>query len=253
MTAVDPNVEREIDLVAAARAILALWWIVAAGVVAGVILGALFSLSGGSVYMATARIAPGQAFNPSGNSAVLTYLTNPTAVNEIATSETTIQEAAVKARVGVTELRGHVSTAAVIAGGASAGHAVLVDITVQLAKKKRAEDAANAVARIVQRTTTSDYVRQSLSIYGTKIKSFNTRLRTLQRRIDVLDRALRQPGLALNESLLLAIQLDQAQATQGQTIDSLATAQQQQILAQDVEQTQIIQEAKAEKSTARSR
>ena len=48
------------------------------GVVAGIVVGGLYSLSGGSPYEATARIAPGQAFNPAG-SPVFTYLTNPTA------------------------------------------------------------------------------------------------------------------------------------------------------------------------------
>jgi uncharacterized protein involved in exopolysaccharide biosynthesis len=257
MTAVPPapdsEAEREVDLIALGRGLLRLWWIVVLGVVGGAIVGALFSLSGASTYEATARIAPGQAFNPGGSTAVLTYLSNRTAVNEIATSEATLDEAAAKLGIPVTQLRGRVSTAAVIEGGGSTGHAVLIDITAQLKKKKLAEDAANEIARIVQRATTSKYVRQSLTIYGTRINSFNTRLRTLQDRIDVLDKALRQPGLTLNERLLLTIQLDQAQATQGQTIDSLSTAQQQQILAQTVEQTQIIQDAKAEKTQARSR
>src|SRR5262249_7852814 len=132
-------------------------------------------------------------------------------------------------------------------------NAVLVDITVRLNNRKRAEDAANAVADIVKRTTTSRYVRKSIGIYGARIASFQTRLDSIQRRIKLLQQGLRQPGLSLDQRLLLAIQLDQAQATQGQTIDSLSTAQQQQILAQDVEQTQLIQSATASKSTARSR
>jgi capsular polysaccharide biosynthesis protein len=131
-------------------------------------------------------------------------------------------------------------------------NAVLVDITVQLDKKKKAEDAANAIAEVVQRTTTSRYVRQSISIYGTRIDNYTTRLKTLQQRIALLDGALKEPGLTLDQRLLLAIQLDQAQATQGQTIDSLANAQQQQILAQDVQRTQIIQEARGAATSARS-
>lgn len=251
----DPDAEREIDLARLREIAVAQWWVIAACVVAGIILGALFSLTGSGVYKATARIAPGQAFNPSGSSPVLTYLSNQTAINEIATSETTLQEAAAKAGIGVGKLRGNVSTTAVnqTTGTSSNRNAVLVDITVQLSKKKRAEDAANAIAEIVQQTTTSRYVRQSILIYNTRIDNFKTRLNSLQRRIDLLDQALNQPGLPLNESLLLAIQLDQAQATKGQTIDSLSTAQQQRILAEDVERTQIIQGATAAKTSARSR
>src|SRR5262245_18597538 len=91
---IDPDAEREIDLRSWGRALARRWWIVVGGLVAGAIVGALITLSHGTRYEATARIAPGQAFNPSGNVAVLTYLTNKNAVNEIATSETTIEEAA---------------------------------------------------------------------------------------------------------------------------------------------------------------
>jgi len=257
MTAVQPSpdteAERDIDLIALGRGVLRLWWIVVLGVVGGAIVGGLWSLSGSTQYTATARIAPGQAFSPSGSTAVLTYLSNQTAINEIATSETTLEEAALKSGVPTSKLHGHVSTAAVVEGGASAGHAVLIDITATLAKKKQAEDAANAVARIVQRETTSSYVKEALKFYGKRIDSFNQRLTTLERRIAVLDQTLKEGGLTLNERLLLTIQLDQAQATQGQTIDSLSTAQQQQLLAQTVEQTQIIQDARGKRTQARSR
>jgi uncharacterized protein involved in exopolysaccharide biosynthesis len=257
MTALTPSpdteAEREIDLRALARGVLRLWWIVVLGFVIGAIVGGLFSLSGSRRFAATARIAPGQAFSPSGNAAVLTYLSNQTAVNEIATSEATLEEAALRSGVPTSKLRGNVTTSAVVEGGASAGHAVLIDITATLDKKKQAEAAADAVARIVQRETTSNYVRQALRIYQKRIDSFSDRLQTLQRRIAVLNQSLKEPGLTLNERLLLTIELDQAQATQGQTIDSLSTAQQQQILAQTVEQTQIIQAAKGKSTQARSK
>jgi hypothetical protein len=185
---------------------------------------------------------------------VLTYLTNKTAVNEIATSETTLAEAAAKSGVPLSQLDGNVSTAAVVEGGASAGHAVLINIIATLPRKTEAEDAANAIARIVQRETTSNYVRQALTFYGKRIRSFNERLTTLQRRINVLNETLSKgDALSLNERLLLTIQLDQAQATQGETIDALSTAQQQELLAQTVEQTQIIQDATGKKTQARSR
>jgi capsular polysaccharide biosynthesis protein len=247
----DPAAEREVDLTRLREIAVAQWWIILLGVVVGMVLGGLFSLSSSGVYRATARIAPGQAFNPSGSSAVLTYLTNPTAINEIATSEATIKEVAEKVGIGAGQLRGHISTAAVGEGTPTVSR--LVDITVQLNKKKKAEDAANAVAEVVARTTTSRYVKQSILIYGTRIENYTARLRTLEKRIEFLNERLRESGLSLDEKLLLAIQLDQAQGTQGQTIDSLAAAQQQQILAQDVQRTQIIQSATAAKTSARSR
>src|ERR1043166_4883622 len=90
----DIGAEREVDLSRWGRALVAQWWIAAAGLVVGALIGAALSLSGGSVYDATSQVAPGQAFNPSGTSPVLTYLTNEAAINEIARSATTLEEAA---------------------------------------------------------------------------------------------------------------------------------------------------------------
>src|SRR3954452_8645944 len=87
VTAPDPDAEREIDLRRVWARVKRQWWVVAVGVVAGIVVGALYSVSGGSQYNATATIAPGQAFNPGGNNAVLTYLSNQTAVDRIARSE----------------------------------------------------------------------------------------------------------------------------------------------------------------------
>jgi len=256
---IDLGAEREIDLRKWRDALVSRWWLGLAGLVAGVLVGALYGLSGGSAYDATALIAPGQAFNPSGNTAVQTYLTSETAINTIATSNTTLEEAAAKAGMGVDQLRGHVSTAAVNEGTdtatatSSTGKAVLVQITVELSEKKKAEDAANAIATIVQRTTTSPYVKQSIKIIANRLASYAARLVTEKQRVDAVNKALTQPGLSLDASLLLSLQADSALADYDQTQNAQLTAEQQQILSQQVEQTQIIQGARSQKTTARSR
>jgi len=253
MTSADLEAEREIDLRGIWAGVKRQWWIVVGSMVVGIVLGAIWSLSGGNEYQATAQLAPGQAFSPAGQP-VFTYLTNPTAINKIATSQTTLERAAAVAGTGTRALQGHVQTNAVNSEGTpTQRNAVLVQITVTQNKKKKAEDAANAIAKVVRDTTTNRYVRQSISIYSTRIANFNERLQSLQKRIATLNEQLARPGLSLTEKLLLTIQLDQAQATQGQTIDSLTTAQQQRILAEDVSRTQIVQEARASKTSARSR
>ena len=257
--ATDLGVEREIDLRKWRDALLSRWWLALAGLVAGVIVGALYGLSGGSSYQAIALIAPGQAFNPTGSSAVQTYLTSQTAINTLATSNTTLNEVAAKIGVSVNQLRGHVTVAAVnensdtATATATTGRAVLVEIDVQLSKRKEAQDAANEIAVIVQRTTTSPYVRQSIKIIANRLAGYAARLVTLKQRIDYLNKTLAEPGLSLDAKLLLAIQVDQSEATSNQTQDAQLTAQQQQILSQQIEQTQILQKATAEKTVARSR
>ena len=68
------------------------------------------------------------------------------------------------------ELSGHVTGSTVDQGSGTASTAdtnsILVQITVTLNKPKRAEDAANAIAAIIKRVTTSNYVRQSIAIYA---------------------------------------------------------------------------------------
>jgi uncharacterized protein involved in exopolysaccharide biosynthesis len=257
-SATDLGAEREIDLRKWRDALVARWWIALAGLVAGVVVGAVYGLSGGSAYTATALIAPGQAFNPSGNTQVQTYLTSQAAINKIATSNLTLEEAANKAGIGVGQLRGHVTTAAVDQNTGSTTssttrNAVLVEITVQLSKKKKSEDAANAIANVVKSTTTSPYVNQSIAIIASRLKSYAARLITEKQRVNASAKALAQTGLTIDQSLLLSIQADTALANYDQTQNAQLTAQQQQILSEQIEKTQIIQRAVAQKTTARSR
>src|SRR6266516_2603399 len=116
MTAVtDADAEREIDLGRWKQAAVERWWLVAAGLVAGVVVGALLSLAGGSVYQASVLIAPGQAFSPNG-APILNYLSSPLGINDLVTGEATLKEAARRAGVPVSKLRGHVSTQSVLTG-----------------------------------------------------------------------------------------------------------------------------------------
>jgi uncharacterized protein involved in exopolysaccharide biosynthesis len=255
--AADLEAEREIDLRSWLDALRSRWWIAVAGLVIGVIVGGFYSLSGGTTYTATALIARGQAFNPAGNTSVLSYLSSPSAIQALATSETALHYAAARAGMSVGELRGHVSTATVGEQGQTAAqnsNSVLVQISVALNRPKRAEDAANALAEIVKRQTTSGYVLQSIGIYKIRLANFAQRLKTLQTRINTLNETLsKSSNLSPLDRLVIASQLDSAEATYGQTLDSQTTTQQLLSLAQQVEQTQIVQQAVAQKSTARSR
>jgi capsular polysaccharide biosynthesis protein len=246
---------REIDFGRWFDAFRSRWWIAVAGLLVGALGGAVHALNRTSTFTATAFVAPGQAFNPNGTSAVLSYLTSPAAIQKLATSLPTLQEAAARAGASVEQLRGNVWTSAVnqtitTPGSSSAapGRTVLVAINVQLGEKRKAEDAANAVAEIIQRKTTSDYVSKFLGTFDARIRNLNQRDVTLAKRVAMLQQALARPTLSLDDRLLLSVQLDQAQTEQSTTFDSLSTTRQQQLLAANVEQTQIIQPAKAEKA-----
>lgn len=255
--ATDLGAEREIDLARWRDAALAYWWLAVAGLVAGIIAGSVYALSGGTTYKASALIARGQAFNPAGTSSVLGYLSSPAAIQAYATSPEALATVAAKAGMSVGELRGHVSTATLTDNGQASTintNSVLVQITVKLNKPKRAVDAANALAALIKRVTTSDYVRQSISLYNVRLGNYGARVKTLQGRIQSLNDTLASSGnLQPLDRLVLVSELDQAEATLGQTLDSQSTTQQELTLAEDVEQTQLIQKAQAEKTAGRSR
>jgi uncharacterized protein involved in exopolysaccharide biosynthesis len=252
--ATDAGVEREIDLGRWKQAAIERWWLVAAGLVAGVVIGALYSLSGGSVWEASTLIAPGQPFSPQG-SPVLSYTSSPRGIEQVVTSEAALKRAAKVAGIPVGSLRGHVSTATVSTGAststASRG-ATLIRITVQLHKPKHAEDAANALGRVVK-DDTSPYVQQSLGAYTTQIANYEAQLRQLQTRINVLNSELTKPGLSDLEKLIVAGPADNAQTRFGTISDNLSLVRQQKTLAQNVELAQVIEQASAVKTTARSR
>jgi hypothetical protein len=251
----DPGAEREIDLGRWKQAAVERRWLVAAGLAAGIVVGALYSLSGGSVYQASVLLAPGQPFSPQG-SPVLSYQSSPRAIEKLVTGESALKRAAKTAGIGVGALRGHISTQTVATGASSSAAsrgAVLIEITVQLHKPKHAEDAANALGNIVVTDTTSSYVKQSIDGFTVKIKDYGAQLDVLKQRIDVLTTAVNSPSLAFLEKLLLVSQLDNAQTRFGTISDNLSLAQQQKTLAQSVELAQVIEPAAAHKTTARSR
>jgi capsular polysaccharide biosynthesis protein len=250
----DAGAEREVDLGRWKQAIGERWWLVVAGVVAGAVVGALFSLSGGSIYEASVLIAPGQPFTPSG-SPVLSYQSSPRSVEVLVTSESALRRAAAAAHVPVGKIRGNVSTQSVSTGlGSPASRgANLIRVTAQLSKPKHAEDVANALGNIVIADTTSPYVKKSIATYQSKEKRYNAQLTSLTKVIDSYNKALSTQNLGFLPKLIMVNQLDAAIARQGTLNDKLAATDQQLTLVQNVEIAQLIERAAAVKTTARSR
>jgi len=250
----DAGAEREIDLSRWKQAAVERWWIVAAGLVAGVVVGALYSLSGGSVWEASVLVAPGQPFTPSG-SPVLSYQSSPRSIDVLVTSESALERAAAKAKIPPGKLRGHVSTQSVSTGlGSSASRGSnLIRITVRLSKPKSAEVAANALGAIVIADTTSSYVKKSILTYESKERRYNAQLTSLTRVIESYNQALATQRLSLLEKLIMVNQLDAAIARQGTLNDKLAATDQQLTLVKSVEIAQLVSTAASAKTTARSR
>lgn len=252
---VDLGAEREIDLRRWREAVVSRWWFAAIGLVIGLIVGGLYSLSGASSYTATVTLQPAQPFSPTGG-AVLNYSSSPLAINVLVSSRSALAYAAGVAHMPESQLAGHVSTASIStgAGPVATRGTVLIQITVSLPSKARSQTAANAFGSYVVHQTESPYVRRSLLVYRELNTSFTKRLATVNALISSYQSALTKAKLLDPiDKLVLASELNDAVARQGNLEDALYTNQQAQTLAQNIEVAQVINPAVAGKVTNRSR
>ena len=249
------DAEQEVDFRRYGGLLAARWWLVAAGLVAGVVVGYLLALGGGSVWKAEALISLGQPYTPSFGAPVTSYGTNPRAVSEIVRSESALKDAARAAGMHVGGLRGHVSTGQVGTAAATGGaRAVpLISLTVQGAKPAKVEKAANRLAHTIVARTTAPYVGQKIVTLNATLDSLQERINTQTQTVTLLQQESNNKSLAALDRLALISQLNGAEQLLGTLKDEQATAQQQLAFSQNVESATIVEQAAAVKSTARSR
>ncbi len=252
----DPGIEREIDLGRWRRAASERWWIIVAGIVAGIVVGGIYSLSGGSLFQASALLAPSQAFSPNG-SAVLSYQSSPRAINELATDPATLSEVAQAAGTTLDKLRGHVSTSTVSTGAGSAASrgSVLIKLTVQLPNKENTSKAADALGKLVATKSTGTYVTTSIATLQQDLKGARATLASVDQQIAAYNDVIAKGGLDDFDKLILVTNLNNAISRQGNLNDEIEAQTQQLTLAQSVELAQVISPTPsvAVKTTARSR
>ena len=145
----DPDAEREVDLRSAWTRITARWYLPVAGLVIGAILGVLASASGGEVFRARTLLYLGQPFTTSGGGQIQSLATNPKTVSQIIRYESTLRTASRDSGLTLGQLRGHVTSAAVVSAGQGKNVTPLVEITVDASAGHKAEKAANSLANTV--------------------------------------------------------------------------------------------------------
>ena len=250
----DLGAEQELDLRSVWERIAARWWLPVLGIVLGLVVGFALALGGGKVYEAETLVAMGQPFSPNGGAPVQSFLTNPRAVSEIIRSESALRKAANAADLRVRSLRGKVSTTTVGASGPGARPtgAPLVTIKVIAAQPRKAERAADSLAKEVIARTSAQYVDTKIRAFNEQLDSIQDSLNTLAPRIAAAEQAVNEPGLGSLDKLVVLSALDNAQARRGQLLDLQSDVQQQLALAENVEKAQVVEPAAAAKTTARS-
>lgn len=237
---VDLDAEKEVDLGRYWSAIVARWWLPVLGLVAGALIGYLISLGGKEVWKANSTVYLGASYSPVGGVFLQGPQANPATASTIARAESSIEAAAAQANMRTGDLRGHVSTQAVSTGAGTTTLRTtgnpLVRITVQASTRRRAQAAANALARIVV-DRLSPYADRKIVTLKQRIANDEAQIAAIRRGSSSSD--------ALGKAVL-AIQI-------GDVLDDQLQAKQLLVQAEEIERPHVLTRAAAVKTTARSR
>lgn len=242
MSTRDREAEQEVDLGSYWSAIVARWWLPVVGLIAGAAIGYVISLGGTQKYKASATLFLGTPYSIGGSVPLTNAQTNPSTVNTLIHSEEFVAKAATAAGAKPEDIRGGISSKSISTGtGLTAAQRAsanpLVRITVQASTRRRAQRAANSLARQV--------VARLSPLSRQKIGYLKQRIASDQRVLDTIQGLSARADDATLKSVL-GIQLN------GVLQDQLNA---QQLLAQalQVERPAVLSPAVSVKTTASSR
>jgi hypothetical protein len=256
----DPDAEREVDLRSAWSRITARWYLPVAGLLIGAVLGVLASASGGEVFRARTLLYLGQPFTTSGGGQIQSIATNPKTVSQVIRSEAALRKASEDSGLTLGQLRGHVTSAAVVSAGQGKNVSPLVEITVDAGAGHKAQLAADSLANTVIGVV-STYVDQKIDLLNKQIASSKAELADINQRVSA---AIAEQQAVINDKTISSTDKLIAIGTYNNTISfseqrrgtvqqELFQNQQLLSLAENVEKSKIVQGAVASKTTATSR
>jgi hypothetical protein len=237
-TSFDPEAEQEVDFGRYWRLIVARWWVVAAGLVVGALVGYSVSLGGSQTFKATVNVYLGQPYSASGSVQLQSAQTNPSTVRSIVHAQTVLLTVAKHCKTKPGAFSGGISVQSIAGNIAKNGQTPEVAITVQAPKRRVAACAANGLAQAVI-DGTSAFANQ-------KIANFRSEISIDEKQITLINAALQRGGLSASDQLLLQLRLATTQQ------DRLSTAQLL-LQATQVEAPKVLTGAAAQQVTARSR
>lgn len=234
----DPEAEQEVDFARYGRLLAVRWWLLAAGLVVGAVIGYGVSLGGTQVYKASATVYLGQPYSASGNISLQTLQTNPATVSAVVHSELVIRTVAKSCDAKPGDVRGGISTQSVPGNLVRNGQNPVMKITVQAKKAKAASCAADGLARKV--------IEKISAFAERKIGNFRSQIVYDTQSIKAVQAAISGGQVSTTDKLILQTQLRSYQQ------DKLA-ATQLLLQATQVEAPQLLTGAASQRVTARSR
>ncbi len=246
--------EDEVDLGRYWRPIAARWWLLLAGIVVGLVLGYLVSLSSGSVWQAKALVYTGTPLAAGGTNPLQSLQTNPQSVNQIVHSEAAITAAAARCGIHPGQIRGGISTKAVSGGKAAkatGGGGQIYQIEVQGGGAHKSACPANVFAQRVV-VDLAPYVAFNMHVLQTKLKSDTATITAIDNQIGIYRGQVNNSNLSDVDRLILSSQLNNLQLQRAQLVSDKVSTQQQISQAKYIQQPQVVERAVASKTTARS-
>jgi capsular polysaccharide biosynthesis protein len=239
----DPEAEQEVDFAKYVRLLAVRWWLLAAGLVAGAIIGYLISLGGNQVYSASATIYLGQPYTPTGGALVQNIQTNPSAVATAIQSTAVQNEVANRCRTKAGAFSKGISTQAIATGASTKTGAQinpLVKISVQAKKGKVAACAANQLAEeVVSPKHLGAYAAEKIANLQAQIALDDAQIKSVETAIS---------GSGLTDTIKLIVQTTLRSYQQDKTTNAQLL-----LLAKGVERPSVYTPAASHKVTARSR
>jgi hypothetical protein len=234
----DPEAEQEVDFSRYASLLARRWWLPAAGLVIGAVIGYAASSSGSQVFSANAMVYLGQPYSASGTIQLENLQTNPSVVAAIVHSQAVDGAVAAACKTKASAISGGISTQSVAGKLSKNGQNPVVTIAVQAKKRKVAACAATALAhRVVDKT----------SLYAVrKIDNFVSEIAADDKAITAIDARLAGKQVSTTDTLIFQTDLRSYQQ------DKLAAAQLL-LQAKQVEEPRVLARAGAQRVTAQSR
>lgn len=244
------DAEREVDLARAGQAVAARWWLLLAGLVAGLVVGGFAAVGATKVFRASAVVytgfplAVGGGPLPGLNAA-------PTTVRQLVQSEDVIERVARSSGLPRGELRSGISLSSP-AGGAKGVQAQTLTITVKAGARRKTRLAANELARIVTQRL-GRFVAGKIANYQRQVAAFQRALTAATASIDETTRALRGRSLDPTQRLVVVTLLGTSEARRATTEADLFGAQQLLTQAREFERPALLAKAVPQEVTPRSK
>lgn len=244
------DAEREVDLARGVQAVAARWWLLLAGLVAGLVVGWLAAVGGTEVFRASALVytgfplAVGGGPLPGVNAA-------PTTVRQLVQSEDVIERVARTSGLRPGQLRAGISVSTP-AGGAKGVQAQTLTISVKAGARRKTRLAANELARIVTQRL-GRFVGGKITNYARQVAAFQRALAAVSASIDETTRALRGGSFDATQRLILVSTLGTSEAQRARIESDLFNAQQLLTQAREYERPALLAKAVPREVTARSK